>query len=230
MLKNSLILLVALFALSTAGAQELSKKKNRLTDSVTEVYNVLKDNKNIRQGLYQAIYQKNTAVASGMYDKNQRVGVWRFFNEKGHIMQTYNYTTKALSYEAPEDTTSSLRYFVDKELKPTDKVTKPLKIGGRYYGFIPYLKLFTLPNYIGQINKDIVDATVELLVSPGGRLADYKVHLSMRGAEFRVINMNINLPNPDDMVFTPSTLNGDPIACRIMIKAYITDDNHLDFN
>jgi hypothetical protein len=60
-------------------------------------------------------------------------------------MQTYDYSTGRLFYEAPEDSTSHMRYLVDKVLKEGDKVTKPIKVGGRYYGYLPYLNLFMLP-------------------------------------------------------------------------------------
>ncbi|RFZ85422.1 hypothetical protein DYU05_07440 [Mucilaginibacter terrenus] len=222
-------MLVLLLNAASGHAQELTQRKNRLTDSVTEVYQTYKENKNIMHGLYQALYKKSTPVASGMYNKNVRVGIWRFFDSKGRLIETYDYDNKELKFEGREDITSALRYFVDRDLDSTAKVTKPIKIGGRYYGYIPYLRLFTLPRDLSDINKNIFSAVVELLVSPYGRLADYKVHLVAPNFE-RVINMNTHLPDPADMVFTPATLNGEGISCRIMIKAYITDDGHLDFD
>ena len=227
-MKISLLFFASLCYLSNCFGQETETKKSRLTDSVYEVYHVTTANKYVREGLYQALYQKKTAVATGFYQNNVKAGVWRFFDTKGGLLQTYNYTANKLIFEAVEDTTSDLRYFVDKELKPTDRVTKPIKIGGRYYGYLPYLRLFKLPNDLLDINKSVFKAVVELLVSPGGRLADYKVHLVAPNYE-RVINMNLNLPDNADLIFTPATLNGEDISSRIMIKAYITEDDHLDF-
>jgi hypothetical protein len=208
--------------------EETSKKTNRLTDSVKEVYNVVKDNKFIKQGLYMAIYQKNTPVATGLYNQNQKVGLWRFFDSYGTLIETYDYTTKKLVYEAPETINSNLRYFADINIDSTDVVTKPIKIGGRYYGYIPYLHLFTLPSDIWNIDRMKYSAVVELLISPLGRLAYYKVHIVGYNYE-RVINMNIHLPNEEDLNFIPARLNGEPVGCRIVIQARITDDGHLDF-
>jgi hypothetical protein len=70
---------------------------------------------------------------------------------------------------------------------------------------------------------------VELLISPYGHLADYKVHLTAVNFE-RTINMNINLPNEEDMVFIPATLNGEPISSRVVIQCYVTNSGHLDFD
>lgn len=230
MLKTFTLFFACLLLACSANAQETTKKKNWLTDSVQEVATVLKTNKNVKQGLYQALFQRKTVVAMGMYDNNKKVGLWRFFSSQGQQLEVYDYTAAKLVFEAPEDTTSSLRYFVDRELQPTDKVTKPVKIGGRYYGYIPYLQLFTLPDYIDPSTKNFFDVTVELLISPLGRLASYKVNLNIKGETVRVINMSTNLPDEADKIFTPATLNGEGIGCRIMMKAYITETNHLDFD
>ena len=211
--------------------KETTEIKRKLSDKVTEIFTVPKTDINMRQGPYKALYKRKVEVASGNFDKDKPVGLWKFSDPKGNVLQTYDYTKSKLYYEAPEDTTSNFRYFVDRELKPGDKITKPVKIGGRYIGFLPYLNLFTLPDGYKEIDRELVTAVVELLVSPLGRLAGYKVSLlsNISGVAFKTVNMNIKLPNPADIIFTPSTLNGEPIACRIMIKCYPTANLHLDF-
>lgn len=233
MLKNYILLFAGLIYCSACIAQdqEFVKRKSKLTDSVSEVYTTSKNNKYVKQGLYMALYQKKTAVATGMFDKDVKVGLWRFYNQKGRPLQTYDYTNRKLIYEAPEDTTSDLRYFVDRQLDSTDKVTKPIKVGGRYYGYLSYLRLFTLPDSYAmypEVTQNLVDSYIELLISPGGRLADLKVHIN-NGVKDNIIKMSINMPDEEDKNFIPATLNGEPIACRITIRTYITADKHLDF-
>lgn len=231
MLKTYLLFFIGTFAFTVTYAQETEQKKNRLTDSVYEVYHVPKGNKYVKEGLYQALYQKKMVVATGMFEKNVKAGIWRFFDSKGRATQIYNYTAKKLIYEAPEDTTSDLRYFVDKELKPTDVVTKPIKTGGRYYGYLNYLRLFTLPDAYAwheEVMNNLVATSVEMLISPGGRLADLKVHIN-NGVQDNIIRMNINFPDEEDKTFIPATLNGEAIASRILIRVYITPNRHLDF-
>ncbi|MBL4677106.1 MAG: hypothetical protein JKY70_13000, partial [Mucilaginibacter sp.] len=72
---------------------------------------------------------------------------------------------------------------------------------------------------------------LELLASPGGRLADYIVHLFYlpTGETIEDIRMNLKLPNPDDLVFKPATYDGEPIACRIMIECVLNNNGTLDF-
>ncbi|WP_374950903.1 hypothetical protein [Mucilaginibacter sp.] len=227
MLKHTILFAILLSAINTF-AQETVKVKNKLSQNVTEVFTVPANNKLIRQGLYQALFKKKTVVATGLFENDKKTGLWRFYDQKGQAMQIYDYTKKQLLFEAREDTTSNLRYFLDKQLDTTMNVTKPVKIGGRYYGYLPYLNLFTLPQDLRDVNSDVFVARVELLISPLGRLADYKVHLAAINFE-RTINMNIHLPNQEDMVFMPATLNGEPIASQVVIKCYVTNSGHLDF-
>ncbi len=230
MIKHVVLFIAGVFFATCCEAQELREKTNRLTDSVSEVYHVLKTNKYVRHGLYQALFQHFQPVATGMYENDKKVGTWRFYDPKGKLMQTYDYSTRLTSFEAPEDTTSNLRYLLDKDLKPGDKATKPIKTGGRYFGYLNYLQLFNLPDAYKdhpEVELNEVKTTVELLISPGGRLADYKIHIN-NGAQDNVIKVKAALAEEDRM-FTPATLNGEPVACRIIIRAYITEKGHLDF-
>jgi hypothetical protein len=229
MLKNYILILTAVLIGHTATAQEIKEKKSRLTDSVEEVYHVLKANKNIKQGLYQAVFEEMIPVASGAFDNDLKVGTWRFFDKRGKLLQVYDYDKKKLAYEAPETQSSGLRYFADIDIDSTDVVTKPIKVGGRYYGYIPYLQLFKLPVDIWDLDRKLYTAAVELLISPLGRLAYYKVHIAGPYNYERIINMNINLPNEEDKSFIPAKKNGEPVACRIVIAARITARGHLDF-
>ncbi|MBD1391477.1 toxin-antitoxin system YwqK family antitoxin [Mucilaginibacter glaciei] len=229
MLKYYYLLLTAVLLSATAVAQETIEVKNKLTNDVNEVFQVRADDHAIKRGLYQAFYKKKTIVATGIYESNRRVGIWKFYNQFGQSMQVYDFNKKQLLGEAAEDTTSSLHYYVDKELDSTTRATKPVKIGGRYYGYLPYLNLFTLPKDLREFDNNIFEGVVELLISPLGRLAEYKVHLTARNFE-RVIKMNVHLPDPDDTVFIPATLNGEPIASRVVIRCYVTPAGHLDFN
>jgi hypothetical protein len=231
MLKRYLLPIAVIFFVNICVAQDTIEVKRKISNDVTEVYKVLAKDVNTRQGLFKALYKGKIPVASGMYVNDKRMGLWKFADRKGVIVQTYDYTNNRLFYEAPEDSTSHITYFVDKELKDGDKVKKPLKIGGVFYGYLPYLSLFTVPKEFKEIDRDAVIATVELLISPGGRLADYKVSLMQYATvePFKTINMNIKLPDPADLMFIPATLNGEPIACRVVIRCEINSRFHLDF-
>ncbi|MDN3547026.1 hypothetical protein [Mucilaginibacter aquaedulcis] len=228
-LKNLILLLAAIFYLNTGFGQETTVVKHKLTDGVTEKISVLKSDKGIRQGLYQAVSDEGRAVASGNFEHDKKVGVWHFYDMRGRLVQNYDYTKKQLLYEALEDTTSNLRYFVDKILTDTDRTTKPVKPGGRYFGYIPYLKLFKLPQSLMGIDRLQSVAVIELLVSPYGRLADYKVHLYSGPTYEKVFNMNLNALNEEDKIFIPATINNEPVGCRIMIRCSIDNYGGIGF-
>jgi hypothetical protein len=228
-LKNLILLLTAIFYLNTVSGQETMVRKHKLNNRITEKISVLKSDKSTRQGLYQAVSEQDRAVASGNFVNDKKTGVWHFYDLQGRLIQNYDYTKKELLYEAVEDTTSNLRYFVDKVLTDTDRTTKPVKAGGRYFGYVPYLQLFKLPPYLMEINRMVSVAVVELLVSPYGRLADYKVHIYSGPTYEKVFNMNLNALNEEDKTFIPATVNNQPIGCRIMIKCVIDNDGGIDF-
>lgn len=227
MLKPYILIFTALLFTSVCFAQEI-EVKNKIGNNVTENFKVLASDKSVKNGLYQAIYNKKTVVATGLFENNKQTGVWRFYDRNGQALEIYDYTKKQLLFEAPEDTTSSLRYFVDKEIKPTDQITKPVKIGGRFYGFLPYLNLFKLPTQLVNYNPDLLNPRIELLISPLGRLSSYRVYFTILGSE-KFVNMNLKLPNPDDLVFIPATYNGEAISSRIVIQCELSNSGHLEF-
>ena len=190
---------------------------------------MLKSDKQTRQGLYQALYNRKTAIAHGYYEKEKKTGIWHFYNKKGVLIENYNYDTNTLLYEAPEDSTSNIFYVIDNKLNDTDIITKPIKPGGRYYGYLPYLKNFRLPNDLYDINRLSFSGVIELLISPGGRLADFKVHIKSAAYD-KVINMNVEAVDEEDKTFYPATLNKVPISSRIFINCFLTADGRLKIN
>ena len=196
------------------------ERSRKLTPEVTEKYQVLKSDYSVMQGTYAA-YLKKALVAAGNYNKNIKTGTWTFFDAKGKVVQRYNYDKNTLIYEAPHDSTLRVRYVVDDSLKNNPLFTRPVRIGGRYYGYLPYINLIKLPAYASNLDNLNYRATIELLITPLGRLAEYKLRISAIGALNRdddvVLNLNLNLLKDEDKVFLPATLNNNPIPVRIVI-------------
>jgi len=212
-----------LFSTYCCMAQETVERSRKLTPEVTEKYKVLKNNYNVMQGSYAA-YLKKTLIAAGNYDKNLKTGTWTFFDADGKINQRFNYDKKMLVYEAPQSNTSNMHYVVDDSLKNNPQFTRPVRIGGRYYGYLPYVNLIKLPQDLTNLNNETDRATMELLITPLGRLAEYKLRISPVGAQTPdndvVLNINLNLLTDEDKVFVPATLNNQPTAVRIIIPCY----------
>jgi hypothetical protein len=230
-LKKITTFFLCFFYFISCFAQETIEKKNRLNDNVTEVFQVLKDNEAIKNGPYQAFYKRKTPIAMGNYTKGKKTGQWRFYNNKSKLMQIYNYDNDSLKYEAREyANTSDFWYAIDKEISDSDKVTKPVKAGGRYYGYLPYLGLFKVPFSTYEYSTTGGVAVIELLISPLGRLAEYKVRAVCSLIQYdQTVTMDVNLFKEEDKKFIPATYNGEAVLSRIMIKCRVTESGGLDF-
>jgi hypothetical protein len=228
--KRSFIVLVTLFCTLNCVAQEVIEKKNKLNDHLTEKFYVSKADEQVKSGPYQVFFNRKTLVAEGTYLNGKKVGIWNFYGLRGNLLQRYNYNKDSLEYEARERLPSDFHYLVDKKITDSDRVTKPLRIGGRYFGFLPYLNVFKtpLPTYNGD--EEMFVGEVELLISPLGRLAGYKVHLIAPYLEYdQTINLSLSLFKEEQKQFIPATFNHQPVLSRIVIKCRVTDDGGLDF-
>ncbi|MEO6149303.1 MAG: hypothetical protein ABIN95_00845 [Mucilaginibacter sp.] len=224
-----LFCILVLTAFSCA-AQQTVERKEKLYNNITEKYHVLADSPEVKHGLYQAFFNKKTAIASGQYLRGKKTGVWHFYNSAGKVLQHYNYDAQKVLYEAREDTTSAIRYMLDDAFTSKDTVVKAIKAGGTYYGYLPYLKNFVLPPDLNGANTTMFNAVVELLVSPGGRLAGYKIRVVSPIFQYnKAAKMNPDILAEEDKVFIPAMLNGKPVAASIFITCRITGGGKLEY-
>lgn len=195
-------------------------KTEKLIDGNKGIYHVLKTDRQVKQGMYQVMH-KSKVVVSGMYKQNKKTGMWHYFDAKGNLLQNYDFDNKQLNYEAPDSSSiTNFSYLYDQEIKATDRVTKPVRIGGRYYGYFPYISLFKSMERSVQ-NGLLMTVTFELLISPGGNLADYKIYLNYLTGQ-KILNADITVLSPEDKLFVPATINYEPVSatiratCRVM--------------
>ena len=229
-MKRLSLFIFCLLYLSNCLAQDTVERKNWLTDSVVERFYALKSNKEIKNGPYKALFQRKTPVATGYYSNNKKTGTWEFYKQDGTHVQSFNYDTNDLTFEAATDTDDDIHYLIDKKFGAGDRATRPIKIGGIYYGYIPYLTVFQLPFETVEVNTNSFRATVELLISPLGRLADYKIHIVSQLYEYdRTFNLDVNLLSEADRTFIPASYNNEYVLSRILIKCYVQRDGGLDF-
>ena len=226
--KIILFFVFVLFCATDCFSQDSTVKKDRITDNVTENYHVASTNSDTKDGLYQAFYRRKKLVALGYYSKGKRIGIWRYYSPRGATLEVYNFDKDSIEYEAFENVRSPLRYYVDRELTDSDKTTKPYKIGGRYFGYLPYVTAFKVPFQLNSYETPYFFARIELLISPLGRLADYKVHLTGPGYE-QTFNLSLSFFKEEDKQFIPATVNKKPVISRILISCNVTDDGGLDF-
>lgn len=225
MLRIPLLLILALIV-NFSYAQETLELSTYHSGGITERYHVLKSDRKIKQGLYQQVTKKNTAVVSGSYDQNKRVGLWHFYDKSGKVVELYNYTTQKLLYEAPVDSARDyIDYMFDGKITIKDTVTKPVRIGGTWFGYLPYIKFFKIDASSFYIAAPI-RAFLQMLVSPGGRLSECKliVQLKSNNSIVDTYLLNNDLLDEYDKQFVPATVNHQPVVSTISVLVKINDD------
>jgi hypothetical protein len=228
--KKVLLLLLNVFLVTHCFSQDSVAQRNHLSDSVIEHFFVLKSDPKIRQGPYFVLLHRRVALVKGQYKNGAKTGLWQFFDISGRLSERYNYDKKMFTYEGPLYAGADLSYLFDDSLKKGDRLTRPLKIGGVYFGYIPYLNIFKVPFDPLDLNMDLFSAEIELLISPMGRLADYKIRLFSGYYGYdHIFTMDISQFSDEDRSFTPATHNGIPVICRILIKCYVGSKGDLDF-
>jgi len=231
--KTSLLIFFTFFLITASLAQnapDTVERKNKLFESVTERFYVLRSNPEIKQGPYIAWLNRKTPVARGRYKNGKKSGLWQFYDANGSLNEKYNYDLERFTYEAPIDEPGDFNFLFDDSLKIGDRLTRPLRIGGIYYGFLPYLSLFRLPFDTFDINMQTFNAYLELLISPMGRLANYRVRITSFPYDYdHIFTMDVKLLSDEDRTFTPATKNGEPVLSRIVIRCYVTQYGGLDF-
>jgi len=231
--KYCLLIITCLITFYSQAQQnkEVTKKKDWLTENVKEKFEVLKSDGKTKEGSYEAVYTgTNAVIARGNYENNKKVGIWHFWDIHGRLVETFDYTNIRLLSEEPVDAISLryIRYSFDQHLNDSDRITKPLRIGGRCYGYIPYLQLFRLPKDYSDVDVRFLSAELEILVSPRGRLADLKVHILAPGNSDNVTSFSPDIFSEEDKEFIPATVNGKPVMSRIFLLCQITYNGALD--
>ncbi|MGZ3945038.1 MAG: hypothetical protein ACXVJB_08855 [Mucilaginibacter sp.] len=228
--KKLLPVIFLLYCALNCFGQETIDKHNKIFDNLIERFTVLKDSQKVKNGLYQVFTRKDKLVVRGMYTMGKKTGTWHFYNKSGQLMQIYNYDEKRLQFEAKQYIGSNISYLIDKTITDKDTVTKPVKTGGRYFGYIPYLSLYKTPFSPFEYSINGAVAEVELLVSPLGRLADYKVTVVFPFINYtQTLKLDLHLFKEEDREFIPATFNHVPILSRIIIKCRLDDDGGLLF-
>jgi hypothetical protein len=209
-------------------AQETVERSRKLTPEVVEKYQVLKSDYAIMHGQYAA-YLKKTLLAAGRYNKNKKIGTWTFFDKTGKVCQRFSYDKNTLLYEIPRDSASKITYMVDDSLKNDPRFTRPIKIGGLYFGFLKYVNVIKLPAGLENLSNNDYKVFMEILVSPFGRLAEYKLHIAPKvvldPTDHQFLNVNLNLLDEEDKIFLPATLDNKSVAVRMIIPCTFYKSN-----
>lgn len=213
----------------TLYAQETIELSDNILPGLVEKYHVLKSNNEVKEGSYHAFYKKKIIVAAGNYNHNKKTGSWYFYDPTGKVIEHYNYDKKELLYEGPKDTAQyKIEYHFDKKISNGDTVSFPVRIGGPFFGYAPYIKQFKIESPV-LFSPNSVYAVLQLLISPIGRLAECKLLVKSKASQ-RTIDtyvLNNELLSEDDRAFVPASINHENTLANIYILCKIQSNGHI---
>ena len=219
----SLLILPAL-----SPAQEIVKKVNRLNNGDKEEFYVLKSDKKILHGPYEKKGQFSHVTgtynnglkegtwtefstgdklrSTGTYLKNERVGLWKFYNWEGILEQEFDFTTKELIYDK---LLASMKEREFKVIKGTDTISvflerPPVYITGKTR-MQSALTKGSLLSEIFKMGTDPGNVIIDFVIDTTGHARDYKITSSLNKlCDAEALRMVKQLP-PN---WLPAKLNG----------------------
>ncbi|WP_295653497.1 hypothetical protein [uncultured Mucilaginibacter sp.] len=203
---------------ANAGPETVTRTNNPSTD-IQEKFTVLKADKKVNQGLFQAFFHEKILVASGRYDHGVKVGTWRYNSIKGIIDQAYDYTNNKVIFARKPDT-SFARFEFDTKISDTDSLTYPIKLGGNFYGY-----WFLIDARIDQFIKDMHNegmskeyiCTHILNVGADGILTRWQLLVISKNFK-KLYEIQLDKLSDDDKLFIPATQNGKPVGSNVYVK------------
>jgi hypothetical protein len=227
--KNLLAIIICFFCADACLAQKVVQKRNNIIDDIDEYYQAIADStgKVIQSGSYLSYRGKKT-MASGQYKDGKRVGIWHYYDHEGDEMQQYDHDNNKLLFEAPQSRESNIRYMIDETINDKDKATPAVKIGGRYFGYLQYLKMIRRIHALRGLDESGCTAVLTLLVSPMGRLADCSVDLMCRGSDPVHFVVDTDAIPESEKLFIPATFNGQGVASRVTIQCRADRNGEVD--
>ncbi len=213
---------LSLFLFLNANAQETVTRKKKVGLWFEEKYQVLKTQKSIKHGLYEA-KNHDRLLASGKYENGQPVGEWKFYNLKGDLVQVYDHTKRSLTFS---DTTDAKfdGYSFGQDISPGDVVVPPVKLGGRSFtifpllsGARPALTQLYRSNGMGNGNYELLHL---FDIDAQGNLTGHQIVYTLNGHLQSVKADDKDLPQ-DYTHFIPATINGKAVASTVSVKGKV---------
>jgi periplasmic protein TonB len=198
----------------SASGQDL--KKTTVDDKffrTKEVFYVLKDNQQIRQGEYKRTSGKLKTI--GQFDNNKRIGIWKSFGENDELVQTIDFANNSIT---PNKISDDSKYWIRseddfKEIRPEQA---PAFIGSytvlyRFFG--------TTLRYPAEARRFGVEGKVfiSVVITKDGRIIDEKVEKGLGyGLDEEALRVIQEIPDE----WAPGIVNGEPTDMKILIPIF----------
>jgi hypothetical protein len=206
-------------------AQDTVKRSDFSSPNFSEDFYVLKKDKKVRQGAYQAAFE-GTVIARGRYDQNNRTGIWSFANRKGEIVQTFDYERHIIAIDSADNRTFQPSYSYADTLNNTVHQA-PIKIGGSFLGYYPLLFSLRVNLLLHHDFPDLVPIRCQhvFFIDKAGKLVRHDMTAVYRD-QTKQYHLNDDFLDDDARRFLPAKSGGQPVECQISINTTITQGVH----
>lgn len=244
-MKKPALLLIVLLSITRILAQTTEVVKENQNENIREKYNVLKSNKNIKEGKYVAYYYYNpdkvicegfyknnlkdslwidysinSIVDSGHYDHGKKVGVWMGYKENGLPQVQYDYTIKKVLYYRPNIVDKTKEYLVINGVSQESKILDrpPIYLDGsaKLLGTIARNIRYPAP---AREQKKQGKVIISFVVDQDGHVSNYKVKKSVGyGCDEEAMRV-VQLETGD---WLPGMLDGKPVSVEYEVPINFT--------
>lgn len=233
-----LLLLFTITSTITFGQKTKKVTKNYDNPNYKEVFYVLKTDKETKHGNYQKLSNKDALLINGYFDnglkdsvwteyrwdgkikvsegkyfKDNKTGVWDFFDFKGELEQKYNFSSNEILFFKNEDKDKEYKVINGTDTIKTKLERPPLYIGGTTLLFQSFIKNI---NYPKQAKENGVGGKVLIAftIDQNGKASNHKVLRSV-GSGCDEEAMRVVKLIPDN--WTPALLNGKAVSTEYII-------------
>ena len=230
--KKYWLLLNMVCIITISFTQEIKTVKHKLSSNLSEMYEVLKTDKKIKNGSYVVLDDNKKILVRGNYKNNKKDSIWAYYSANGTVVQRYDYgEMKLLEDDIDNATIVQPSYeLIQADSSTTNKdIEPPIKIGGNNYGFYLLYDVKLIPVWL-KTETRFSSPTMSfiLTVSPIGKLENWDVKITEADGKTTVENYSIkDLPN-DAYEFIPAKVNGVTVKSKLILSVVLHINQ--DFN
>jgi TonB family protein len=229
-----------LFCFAAANAQTTKVSNTDNDYNLSEKYYVLKADKSVKDGPYEAFglyggqsltegsYKNgrkdglwkqydggHRLIEEGSYKDGQKIGIWSTYDWKGNLISQYDYTnSKLLSYKpAPPDTSKSFYVINGSNISLTNLDQPPIYLDGQQMALRVIMMNTRYPTQ-ARANGVQGKVLVGFVIGTDGKTSDYRVVKPLgSGCDEEALSVVKKIKGD----WLPGMLNGKPVAVEYII-------------
>lgn len=223
------IIALLLCIVTITKAQDIKTIKRTVSASLTEEYEVFKNNKKIKNGNYWVFDNNKQAIVKGIYNNDNKDSVWTYYNNNGEVIQRYNFKENKLVVNNADAATIVQQKFEIAHTATNAQIEPAVKIGGANYGFYLLYDERLIPAKLKSETRLSTDTLSYIFtVSALGKLERWDVKTVNSYGDSTIQNYSIKGLPTDAYDFVPAKVNGTPVESKLILYVVlnIRQDNN----